>query len=58
MSDLNLEIEDRMLIEALRIHAKGGKRPEFPFDDLEFTLEMAADELQRLLRDSARRAAA
>ena len=45
-----LDREDQKLADALRSHAKGGKRPAFPFDDLNFTLEEAADRIERLSR--------
>lgn len=42
-----LDRNDQILVDALRLHAKGGKRPPFPFDDLKFTLEQAAATIER-----------
>lgn len=42
-----LDRDDQMLVDALRLHAKGGKRPPFPFDDLKFTLQQAAATIER-----------
>lgn len=44
---MSLDRDDQMLVDALKAHAKGGKRPPFPFDDLKFTLEQAAATIER-----------
>lgn len=41
-----LDREDLRLVAALRAYAKR-ERPDFPFDDMAFTLEMAADKIEK-----------
>lgn len=50
---MDLDREDRMLVEALRAYAKEGDHPAFPFDDLKFTLEQAADRIAALSKAEA-----
>jgi hypothetical protein len=50
---MDLDREDRMLVEALRAYAKEGDRRAFPFDDLKFTLKMAADRIEELAKAEA-----
>lgn len=52
-----LDRNDQMLVDALKAHAKGGKRPPFPFDDLKFTLEQAAATIARQKATEAREGA-
>ena len=45
--------DEQQVVDALRLHTAHGDRPEFPFDDLNFTLEQAARTIEQAANERA-----
>ena len=43
--------DEQALVDALKLHAQRGPRPEFPYDDLAFTLEEAAETICQMANE-------
>lgn len=52
---MGLEPDDQKLVDALNGYARGEARQSFPFDDLRFTVSMAASRINQLSRALAAR---
>lgn len=44
---------EQQVVDALILHSERGARPEFPFDDLNFTLNHAAQTMTQMARERA-----
>lgn len=45
--------DEQKVVDALHLHAARGARPEFPFDDLNFTLKQAARAISQAANERA-----